>query len=328
MAGSCVGAEDCDPPIVCVLGPTASGKTALSLDLAETLGGEIVVMDSAQVYAGLPIGTAKPRADEVARVPHHLLGVLPWSDVCTAARWADMARPILRDIARRGRVPIICGGTFLYLRALREGLHALPATDPLIRATLEAWADQDGVAALHAELAAADPQTAQHIHPHDRQRTVRALEILRQTGRGREAHFGDPTSVPWKGPMLLLALLPTSRDTLRERIARRFRQMLDEGLWREVEAARASPAFDPGLPVMKAVGYRQLFAALDGQYTADEAIERAIIATRQYAKRQLTWLRRLPDVQWLDSDAAGLTNAALECIADWQARSCAAPRGQ
>lgn len=328
MAGSCVGAEGRDPPIVCVLGPTASGKTALSLDLAEALGGEIVVMDSAQIYAGLPIGTAKPRADEVARVPHHLLGVLPWSDVCTAARWADLARPILHDIARRGRVPIVCGGTFLYLRALREGLHALPATDPPVRAALEARADQDGVAALHAELMAADPQTAQRIHPHDRQRTVRALEILRQTGRGREAHFRDSTGVPWNGPMLLLALLPTSREKLRERIARRFWQMLDEGLWQEVQAARASPAFDPGLPVMKAVGYRQLFAALDGQCTADEAIERAIIATRQYAKRQLTWLRRMPDVQWLDSDAPSLVDAALEHVADWQGRFHAASRVQ
>lgn len=320
MAGSFVGADsEPDPPLLCILGPTASGKTGLSLDLAEAFDGEIVIMDSAQIYAGLPIGTAKPNPEELARAPHHLLGLFAWNDVCSAARWAAHARACILEIAGRGKLPILCGGTFLYLRALVDGLHDLPASAPALRAGLEKRAAKQGSPALHATLQERDPETARRLHPNDTQRIVRALEILELTGVGREAHFArgafpnpaDAMVRPWQGNIAKLALMPGNRDQLRERIAIRFGQMLEEGLWDEVRAAYQSPEFDAGLPIMKAVGYRQLFAALDGRMSESEAVERAIIATRQYAKRQLTWLRKDLEVAWLDSSQPDLRDEAI-----------------
>lgn len=310
--------------MLCILGPTASGKTGLSLDLAERFDGEIVVMDSAQIYKGLPIGTAKPTAEEVARAPHHLLGVFAWRDVCSAARWAEHARGVINDIAGRGRLPILCGGTFLYLKALVEGLHALPSSSPEIRAEFERMAREKGSPALHEELRKSDPETASRLHPNDTQRIVRALEILNLTGKGREAHFDELTVSErphsslraWRGPVAKIALMPGSREQLRARIATRFHQMLEQGLWEEVRAAHASPDFDATLPVMKAVGYRQLFAALEGQCNETEAVERAIIATRQYAKRQLTWLRRDASTAWLDSSQPDLVERAVAATRD------------
>ncbi len=317
-AGFCVD-DKVDPALLCVLGPTASGKTGLSLTLAEKFNGEIVVMDSAQIYQGLQIGSAKPSSEEAARVPHHLLGVFAWSDVCSAARWAARAREVILDIHARGKLPILCGGTFLYLRALLSGLHPLPGDDADLRRRLEARAAREGVAALHAELAQKDPQTASRIHPNDSQRTLRALEILAQGGRGREDLIASavPESA-WTGPVLKFALMPGDRDQLRARIADRFHQMLAEGLWEEVRAIHADPEFDPNLPVLKAVGYRQLFAALDGGVSEAEAVTRAIIATRQYAKRQLTWLRGDDSLVWLDSSDPAHTHIAIDRVADWQ----------
>lgn len=316
MAGSCADAER--SPLVCILGPTASGKTGLAVSLAERYAGEVLVMDSAQVYRGLPIGTAKPTPAEMRAVPHHLLGVYDWQDVCTAQRWADAARACIADIAGRGRLPILCGGTFLYLRALLEGLHALPPEDPALRQALEARAAREGTPALHAELVVADPETAARLHPNDTQRVLRALEIYAQTGQGREGLLrSQPGPQPWAGPVLKLALLPGDRAQLRERIARRFAAMLEAGLWDEARAARADPRYDPRLPVLKAVGYRQLFAAIEGRCGEAEAVERAIIATRQYAKRQLTWLRRDAEVHWLDSAAADLETRAGRLLSEW-----------
>ncbi len=318
MAGSCVGASTSDPAILCILGPTASGKTGLSLELAERFNGEIVVMDSAQVYQGLQIGSAKPTPAEVSRVPHHLLGTFAWADVCSAARWADCARAAITDIHQRGRLPILCGGTFLYLRALLEGLHPLPTDDRSLRDELEQRAQREGVPALHAELARKDPLTAARIHPNDTQRTLRALEILAQSGQGREALIASQRpACSWDGPVLKLALMPGTREALRARIATRFHAMLDEGLWQEVRAVYQDPEFDPDLPVLKAVGYRQLFAALDGRLSEDEAVERAIIATRQYAKRQLTWLRGDSSLHWIDSSSADATQEAVAQVEQW-----------
>lgn len=319
MAGSCGAAEGVsDPALIVVLGPTASGKTGLSLDIAEACQGEIVVMDSAQVYAGLPIGTAKPTSDEVARVPHHLLGCFDWEDICTAARWAAEARRVITEIQRRNKIPILCGGTFLYLRALLEGLHPLPSSDPEYRQRLVRRAAEEGTPALHAELAQADPHTAARIHPNDTQRTLRALEILAQSGQGREASFSAVEELPaWTGPVLRLGLMPGDRAQLRERIALRFHQMLEMGLWDEVKAALTDPRFNPELPVLKAVGYRQLYPAVEGQCEPEEAVTQAITATRQYAKRQLTWLRRDPELIWLNSADKGLSEYARTLCLHW-----------
>lgn len=317
-AGFCVGVESRAGPLLCVLGPTASGKTALSIDLAERFQGEIVVMDSAQIYRGLEIGSAKPSAEEVARVPHRLLGVFAWDDICSAMRWAEHARVAIADIHDRGRLPIICGGTFLYLRALLEGMHELPSSDADLRLELERRADVEGVPVLHAELAKRDPQTASRLHPNDRQRVLRALEILQQAGTGREALIASGSREGgWSGPVLKLALMPKDREELRRRIALRFEQMIAQGLWQEVQAVHDDPAFRGDLPVLKAVGYRQLYAALRGECSADEAIERAIIATRQYAKRQLTWLRKDPDLLWLDSTDRGMPAEAAQTVEKW-----------
>lgn len=319
-AGFYVAAKAENPGLVCILGPTASGKTGLSLGLAEQFDGEIVVMDSAQIYRGLQIGSAKPSAAEVRRARHHLLGIFEWSDVCSAARWARYAQEAIADIHQRGKLPILCGGTFLYLRALLEGLHPLPSDNSALRQKLELRAAQEGIATLHAELAARDPETARRIHPNDTQRTLRALEILEQSGQGREALIASSKpEEAWKGPVLKLALLPGDREQLRARIAERFQQMLDAGLWDEVRRIYADPAYDPNLPVLKAVGYRQLFAALDGKMSEAEAVERAIIATCQYAKRQLTWLRGDGSLHWLDSSNPGYMQQAREQVQQWQA---------
>ncbi len=313
-----MGANHVNPPTLCILGPTASGKTGMSLALAEAFDGEIVVMDSAQIYRGLQIGSAKPTVEEATRVPHHLLGVFDWSDVCSAARWADCAREAIADIHQRGKLPILCGGTFLYLRALLEGLHPLPTDDPGLRRELEERARHEGVPALHAELARQDPVTAARIHPNDSQRTLRALEILAHGGQGREALIASQQPAnSWSGPVFKLALMPGTREALRARIAERFHAMLDEGLWEEVRAVYRDPAFDPELPVLKAVGYRQLFAALDGRLSEAEAVERAIIATRQYAKRQLTWLRGDDSLCWLDSSVASAVPDAVQQVGAW-----------
>ncbi len=317
--GFCVGDNPTDPALLCILGPTASGKTGLSLALAEEFDGEIVVMDSAQIYRGLQIGSAKPTAEEASRVPHHLLGVFEWADVCSAARWAACAREVIGEIHGRGKLPILCGGTFLYLRALMEGLHPLPADDAGIRQTLEHRAVREGVPALHAELARQDPVTAARIHPNDTQRTLRALEILAQTGQGREALIASAQPVSsWNGSVLKFALMPGNREELRARIAERFHQMLAQGLWQEVREVYADPEFDPALPVLKAVGYRQLFAALDGRQTEEQAVERAIIATRQYAKRQLTWLRGDQSLHWLDSSSPNYVSLASDQVLQWR----------
>lgn len=303
------------PPLICVLGPTASGKTALAIDLALKLDGEIVIMDSAQIYRGLDIGAAKPTPAEQAQVPHHLLGVYAWDEVCTAADWAARASAAIADICARGRQPILCGGTFLYLRALVEGFHDLPATPPELRQQFQLEHKQRGQTALYAQLQQQDPQTASMIHPNDTQRTLRALEICALQGQGRAASVAAGERRPlWQGHVHKIAVLPGDRAQLRARIAQRFSQMLAAGLWEEVQSIRHSPAYNEDLPVLKALGYRQLFAALDGDSTAEEAVAKAITASRQYAKRQLTWLRKDQEVMWFDSSRPGCSQLVLDYL--------------
>ena len=293
------------PPAIALMGPTASGKSALALEWAQRLGGEIVSVDSALVYRGLDIGAAKPSAAERAAVPHHLLDLRePWQPY-SAAEFAGDARAALADIVARGRLPILAGGTGLYFHALLEGLSPMPSADPSLRAGIEAEAGTRGWAALHAELAAIDPQAASRIHATDAQRIQRALEVYRASGRTisdwRSARVA--TRLPVR--VLKLVLAPHARGVLHARIEQRFDAMLAEGFLDEVRALRALPELQghPApleLPALRAVGYRQAWEHLDGATDATGFRDRAIFATRQLAKRQLTWLRGQLDAQWFD----------------------------
>ena len=297
---------DLRPDAIALMGPTASGKTALALDWAQRLGGEIVSVDSALVYRGLDIGSAKPTVDERARVPHHLIDLREAWQPYSAAEFAADARAAMAGIAARGRIPILAGGTGLYFHALLHGLSDMPEADPATRARIEAEAAERGWAALHAELATIDPVAAARIHATDAQRIQRALEVYRLSGRTISDWRGAPPATPRLGfRVLKLVLAPADRAVLHERIALRFEQMLAGGFLDEVRALRALPELQAhprplDLPALRAVGYRQAWEHLDGAYGLAELRERGIHATRQLAKRQLTWLRGELDARWFD----------------------------
>ncbi|WP_460456946.1 tRNA (adenosine(37)-N6)-dimethylallyltransferase MiaA [Arenimonas alkanexedens] len=282
------------------MGPTASGKTALALDWAGRLDTEVVSVDSALVYRGLDIGAAKPSRDELDRVRHHLIDVRDPHEVFSAADFAREALPPMQALADRGRVPLLVGGTGLYFSALLDGLSELPTADPALRAAIAAEGATRGWSALHAELATVDPAAGLRIKPRDAQRITRALEVYRLTGRPISVWQGEqaPRRFPFR--VLRLVLAPTDRAVLHERIARRFDQMLAAGFLDEVRRLKADPRLQPDLPAMRAVGYRQAWRHLDGITDAAGFREEAIAATRQLAKRQLTWLRGQRDARWFD----------------------------
>ncbi len=279
-------------PAVLLMGPTAAGKSALALALAERLGGEIISVDSAQVYRGLDVGTAKPDAATRARVPHHLIDILDPTEVYSAARFAHEALAAIADIRKRGRLPIVAGGTMLYFRALSEGLSALPAANPKLRAEIDARAARESWPALHAELARVDPWTAARLQPTDAQRIQRALEVWRLAGVPLSALQGRRAgAAATLGATLAVALVPSDRTRLHESIARRFDAMLAAGLVDELEELRQRYTLGPELPSMRCVGYRQAWEYLEGRIDAETMRNRGIAATRQLAKRQFTWLR-------------------------------------
>lgn len=296
------------PPAIAIMGPTASGKTAFALECALAVGGEIVSVDSALVYRGLDIGAAKPSAAERAQVPHHLIDVRePWQPY-SAAEFAADARAAMDDIVARGRIPVLAGGTGLYFRSLLRGLSSMPPADPQIRARLAARGEAEGWAALHAELARIDPRAARRIHATDPQRIQRALEVHALTGRtiSELQDTAPPGRLPFR--VLKLVLAPGDRAVLHQRIARRFDAMLDAGFIAEVQALRARPELRDhpaplDLPALRAVGYRQAWEYLEGAVDADGFRANAIAATRQLAKRQLTWLRGELDALWFDPQA-------------------------
>jgi tRNA dimethylallyltransferase len=278
-------------PAILLMGPTASGKSALALELAEVFPIEIVSVDSAQVYRGMDVGTAKPTPAERAAVPHHLLDIVDPTERYSAARFAADAARAVAAIEVRGRIPLLVGGTMLYFRALTHGLSTLPQAVPEVRAAIEARATAFGWPALHRELAAIDPPTAARLDPNDRQRIQRALEVHAVTGRPLSAHFGRREPGFDSGRYLSIALVPSDRAVLHRRIADRFDTMLAGGLVDEMRGLRARFALTPDLPSMRAVGYRQAWQHLDGEFDAAALRDRGIFATRQLAKRQLTWLR-------------------------------------
>ena len=293
------------PKIVVITGPTASGKTALGVALAQRLGGEVVSADSMQIYRGMDIGTAKPTPEEMQGVPHHLIDVRePWQPY-SAAEFAVDAKRLIDGIVAKGRLPILAGGTGLYFRALLEGLADMPEADEAMRADITAEADERGWAALHAQLAMVDPEAAARIHATDAQRIQRALEVYRLSGKPISAWQREARGERLPLKVLKLALSPPQRATLHERIERRFDAMLDAGFLDEVRALRALPglAAHPrplDLPALRAVGYRQAWEHLDGASTAAEFRGRVIAATRQLAKRQFTWLRGELEARWFD----------------------------
>ncbi|MFZ3261156.1 MAG: tRNA (adenosine(37)-N6)-dimethylallyltransferase MiaA, partial [Thiobacillus sp.] len=271
-------------------------------------------VDSALVYRGMDIGSAKPDAATRARAPHHLLDIRDPTDAYSAAAFCDDARRLMADIVARGRVPLLVGGTMLYFRALLRGLDDLPRADPALRKELEAEAKVRGWPALHAELAAVDPATAARLAPNDSQRIGRALEIFRLTGTPMSALLDRAQSeLPYR--VLQLALIPSDRAVLHQRIAARFDAMLAEGLVDEVELLRRASALSPDLPAMRAVGYRQAWAYLDGDIDMKALREQGLAATRQLAKRQLTWLRSWPDAVVLDCLAEDLETQATTLVA-------------
>jgi tRNA dimethylallyltransferase len=275
------------PHVICLAGPTASGKTAAALALARALPAEIVSVDSALVYRGMDVGTAKPTAEERAQVPHHLIDIIEPGESYSAARFVADATRLAGEIRARGRVPLLVGGTMLYFKALFEGLDAMPASDPAVRAALDREAAARGWPALHAELAAVDAPTAARLAPNDSQRIQRALEVWRLTGQPLSSFHR--AKAPAAAPPLL-SLEPRDRAWLHARIAARFDAMLAAGLVDEVRRLRARGDLHAGLPSMRCVGYRQAWEALDSG-ALDALRERGIAATRQLAKRQLTWLR-------------------------------------
>jgi tRNA dimethylallyltransferase len=287
------------PPAIFLMGPTASGKTALAVSLVEHFPLEIISVDSALVYRGMDIGTAKPDAATLARAPHHLLDIRDPNETYSAAAFCDDALRLMADIVARGKVPLLVGGTMLYFRALLQGLDDLPRADAALRQQLETEAAARGWPALHVELAQVDPATASRLAPNDSQRIGRALEIFRLSGKPMSALLDKVQSVlPYR--VLQLALIPSDRAVLHQRIAARFDMMLADGLLDEVESLRRRHALTPDLPAMRAVGYRQAWACLDGEIDRQELRERGIAATRQLAKRQLTWLRSWPGAVELD----------------------------
>jgi tRNA dimethylallyltransferase len=296
---------------VCLTGPTACGKTELALALAERVPLEIVSMDSALVYRGLDIGTAKPSPAMRSVVPHHLIDILEPTESYSAGRFARDAGTLVDQIRARGRLPLLVGGTLLYLRALRDGLSPLPRANRAVRAELDAEAVQYGLQALHERLRRVDPEAAQRISPADRQRIQRALEVHTLTSRplSEMQRAGDKRTRPG---VLAIALVPASRTDLAVRIERRFDAMLAAGFVAEVERLRARGDLDPTLPAMRAVGYRQLWAHLDGRCTFEEARANAIVATRQYAKRQLTWLRGDQRIEAWPAQAPDLVSRSLD----------------
>jgi tRNA dimethylallyltransferase len=298
------------PIAIALMGPTASGKTALAIEWARRFDGEIVSVDSALVYRGLDIGAAKPDAGERASVPHHMLDLRdPWQPY-SAAEFAVDARAAIADIVARGKLPILAGGTGLYFRALIEGLAPMPEADPAIREAITADAAARGWAVLHAELAAIDPEAGLRIHATDAQRIQRALEVYRVSGRSISDCQRERGSDRLRLRVLKLAVSPRDRGVLHARIERRFDTMLAAGFLDEVRGLRRLPQLQShpaplGLPALRAVGYRQAWEHLDGQTSAAEFRDRAIFATRQLAKRQLTWLRGELDTRWFDPGMDG-----------------------
>lgn len=326
------------PPAIFLMGPTASGKTDLAIELCKRLPCDIISVDSAMIYRGMNIGTAKPSADELAQAPHRLIDICDPADTYSAADFRTDALAEMARITEAGRIPLLVGGTMMYFKALNHGMSGLPAASPELRRALEQEAEQRGWQALHQELQEQDAVAARLIHPNNRQRLLRALEVIRLTGKPISSFWeAESRSSPqkqggavedytyftqWQADeggslpytVAQLAVAPSERRTLHERIHQRFLSMLDAGFLDEVRALMNRGDLHPDLPSMRCVGYRQAWAYLSGEDEYDAFVSKGVAATRQLAKRQLTWLRKWSDVDWLQSEEKDITGAALKKI--------------
>lgn len=301
-------------PAILLMGPTAAGKTALAVELAQRLGGEIISVDSAQVFIGMDIGTAKPTTAERGGILHHLLDILDPSEAFSAGQFKEHALALVEAVRARGRIPILAGGTMLYFNALKRGLAKLPPADAAVRARLESELKAQGSIRLHQRLAAVDPVAATRIHPNDPQRLQRALEVYEISGRPLSSFFGgsEDTGILADGIKIIAA--PSERKILHEKIAARFHEMLRQGLVEEVERMYRRGDLNSALPALKAVGYRQVWAYLQNEYSYSVMTERGVAATRQLAKRQYTWLRKETDAVWFDTGEADSTAKVLAYV--------------
>ncbi len=309
--------EAAAPHCIALAGPTASGKTAAALEIARHQPVEIISVDSALVYRGMDIGTAKPSRAELAAVPHHLIDIRDPLNAYSAAEFVADARRLMVEIGARGRLPLLVGGTMLYFKALFEGLDEMPRADPAVRAALEAQALAQGWPALHAELARVDAATAARLAPHDSQRIQRALEVFRVSGRPMSSFHTTKNiagGTDGTGATTLISLEPRDRGWLHERIAQRFDAMLAAGFLDEVMALRARGDLSSALPSMRCVGYRQAWEALDGAFPLAQLRDKGIAATRQLAKRQLTWLRSMPRRHVVACDEPAALQRVLDLV--------------
>lgn len=294
------------PPAVFLMGPTASGKTDLAIELIKRFPLEIISVDSALIYRGMDIGTAKPDAATLARAPHRLIDIRDPAQSYSAAEFRDDALQLMREITERGRIPLLVGGTMLYFRALEQGLSELPKADVALRESLDEQLREMGLEALHARLVLLDPLAGQRIHPHDTQRILRALEVIELAGRPLSELQASMLGAPLPYRVLKLVRAPEERSELHTRIARRFHHMLEQGFEEEVKGLLKRGDLNSDLPAMRTVGYRQMILYLQGKYGYEEMVERGIIATRQLAKRQFTWLRACSDCHWLNESEGDL----------------------
>ncbi len=303
------------PPAIFLMGPTASGKTALAVQLAHTLNGEIISVDSALVFKGMDIGTAKPTLAERQEIPHHLIDIIDPADAFSTGQFRNKALALMADINQRGKLPILVGGTMLYFNALSNGLAVLPTADPTIRAQLDQDLEQLGKEVLHQRLAMIDPAAAARIHPNDPQRVQRALEVYAISGKSLTSFFtAEPTQVlPYRVVKLIIA--PSDRKILHGVIAQRFMGMLAQGFMEEVERLYQRGDLNETMPAIRAVGYRQAWSYLRGEIDKATMIETAIIATRQLAKRQFTWLRKETDALCFQTGQADLLAEVLAALA-------------
>lgn len=302
------------PPAIFLMGPTASGKTQVAVELAQRLPLEIISVDSALVYRHMHIGTAKPDAATLQRAPHHLINIIDPTDAYSAAAFCRDGLQLMKEITERGHIPLLVGGTMLYFRALRQGLSELPQADSLVRRELDERGAQLGWPAMHAELAQLDPASAARLNPNDSQRIQRALEIQRLTGQTMSSLIGHVRHTPLPYSLTSIALIPSDRGQLHARIATRFSAMLELGLVNELHTLQNKFPLHRDLPAMRCVGYRQAWQFLAGEINYDQLFDQGIAATRQLAKRQLTWLRSMADNIELDCLEPNLTEQVYNTV--------------